>query len=1133
MPPRPVSRLPARPATENQTLTRLFQARSEWDRLAQLSTLLKETQIDLPDFFDSSIGTTICREPNTEKLAWRLAREISRRNNGKIPASLQPYLDRPDFEEEERAEEAESFRRELLEWLSEGQDEAAAHPRRELRLVWKIEAGFDPLETRVQIDLRVNSPKLKEGSRNFFQVRGLCNEAANRPELFTAEDQVLLRWLSDFLPLLLTDKNRVSSPFLNDNRSLLTWLTQWGTSARCHWEGGAPVEFSPLNARIVPQLHPRTDADNGRASGNGSGLDLNFEVVTAAGLREPLENAHLFLAAKSDHARPELELVCVRHCFYRLTERPPRSLMALGLKRGVGQVNVAAAGQLLPPLLRRYPHLQQQVKVHLRQVPSQIKFYFHLDEDDALQIRLVAAAREGNLKWEWSDDGWTKSQARHGDMTGGEEESYIHIAPPEIVVHDATASSTTTGQVTSSEPVPDVEIWDDVPADADTLKALDWLRGFESERGELCGRPDNSGWWVILQAVRIPAVLQHWKDRSTAWQYYANRRFQHLISGKRRRFPKLKIQSTGIDWFSVQAAWEDETLAMTEADWTRLHQSDEPYIKLANGTWMEREEATAMAEAVNALAEIGVQVGSGEQQIGAWQMSGAQQTAWKKLENLVDGESDSVVKQLRQAVADFKGLPEIPEPKGLCAELRPYQKTGLHFLAYASRFKLGALLADDMGLGKTVQALAWLQHLRETEGPLPSLVICPASVVFNWQREAAQFTPELKVLLLTAGEHRHTLRQEIPAHDLVVTNYALLRRDLAALQKFSFRAIILDEAQNIKNPESMVARAAKALKAGHKLALTGTPLENRLLDLWSIMEFVHPGYLPERGKFLEQYDRGASQPARALLSSRMRPVMLRRLKKQVAQDLPDRIEERLDCELTEGQRKFYLAELQRSRQSLSTLDLQAGQSRMHVLAALTRLRQICCHPSLAGGKKGLGSGKTAALFDVLEPLYAGGHKVLVFSQFVEMLKLLKAELEERQRPYFMLTGQTTNRGEVVQAFHDCKEPAVFLLSLKAAGTGLNLTSASYVVLYDPWWNPAVEAQAIDRTHRIGQDRTVIAYRLVTRGTVEEKIWKLQQSKAQLAQDVLGEEGFTGGLSKTDFDYLLEDTSEELEPTAEA
>jgi superfamily II DNA or RNA helicase len=1125
MPTRPVSHSSSRAGPESQTLTRLFQARSEWDRLAHLSTLLKETQIDLPDFFDSDIGATICREADSEKLAWRLAREIFRRNNGKIPSSLLPYLDRPDFEAQERAEEAESFRRELADWLGNGADDTPAHPRRELRIVWKIDAGFDPLEARVQIDLRVNSPKLKEGSRNFFQVRGLCNEAANRPELFNSDDQVLLRWLSDFLPILLTDKNRVASPFLNDNRSLLTWLTQWGSSGRCQWDDGQPVDFSPLSARIVPQLKPATDPNRGGAS--ASRLDLNFEVVTAAGLREPLENVRLFLAPKSDHPRPELELVCVKHCFYRLTERPPRSLMALALKQGISSLEVAAAGQVLPPLLRRYPHLQQQVKVHLRQMPAQVKFYFHLDEDDALQIRLKAQAREGRLSWEWADDGWSKAQSTHAEFAGGEQDDYIHLPPPEMVVHEKGAP--VEGTTNSAHGGNDVEIWDDVPADADTLDALSWLRGFELERGELCGRPDNSGWWLILQPQRIPQLLQHWKDRSPSWQYFANRRFQHLISGKRRRFPKLKIQSTGIDWFSVRAEWEDETLNLTDADWQRLHQSDDPYVKLSNGTWMEREEATAMAEAVTALAEIGVQVGAGEQQVGAWQMSGAQQAAWKKLETLVDGEGGLVVQQLRQAVSDFKGLPEIDPPKGLIAELRPYQQTGLHFLAYASRFRLGALLADDMGLGKTVQALAWLQYMREQDGNAPSLVICPASVVFNWNREAAQFTPSQKVLLLTAGEHRHSLRQEIPQHDLVVTNYALLRRDLAALQKFSFRAIILDEAQNIKNPESMVARAAKALKADHKLALTGTPLENRLLDLWSIMEFVHPGYLPDRNKFLEQYDRGATQPARALLSSRMRPVMLRRLKKQVAQDLPDRIEERIDCELTEGQRKFYLAELQRSRQALSTLDAPAGQSRMHVLAALTRLRQICCHPSLAGGKKGLGSGKTASLFELLEPLYAAGHKVLVFSQFVEMLKILKTELEARNRPYFMLTGQTTQRGEIVQAFHDCKEPAVFLLSLKAAGTGLNLTSASYVVLYDPWWNPAVEAQAIDRTHRIGQDRTVIAYRLVTQGTVEEKIWRLQQSKAQLAQDVLGEEGFTGSLSKTDFDYLLEDTSEELEP----
>ena len=321
-------------------------------------------------------------------------------------------------------------------------------------------------------------------------MRGLCNEAANRPELFTAEDQVLLRWLSDFLPLLLTDKNRSSSPFLHDNRSLLTWLTQWGQSGRCQWEDGQPIEFSPLSARIVPQLHPAPSSGNGR---NGSRLDLDFEVVTAAGLREPLANAQLFLAPNDDHARPELELICVKHCFYRLTERPPRSLMALAFRQGVGQVDASAAGQLLPPLLRRYPHLQQQVKMHLRQVPAQIKFYFQLDDEDALQIRLLASAREGSLLWEWLDDGWTKTQPQKIGTT--DQDAYIHIAAPEMVVREPGAPH---GDGTSSSgSAQDVEIWDDVPAETDTTAALAWLRSFEAERGELCGHPDNSGWWLM------------------------------------------------------------------------------------------------------------------------------------------------------------------------------------------------------------------------------------------------------------------------------------------------------------------------------------------------------------------------------------------------------------------------------------------------------------------------------------------------------------------------------------------------------------------------------------------------------------------------------------------------------------
>src|SRR5204863_502765 len=353
-------------------------------------------------------------------------------------------------------------------------------------------------------------------------------------------------------------------------------------------------------------------------------------------------------------------------------------------------------------------------------------------------------------------------------------------------------------------------------------------------------------------------------------------------------------------------------------------------------------------------------------------------------------------------------------------------------------------------------------------------------------------------------------------------------RDLEALQKFSFGVVILDEAQFIKNPAAQVTQSVKQMKASQRLALTGTPLENRLLDLWSITDFVQPGYLGNQDHFHDTYEPRAEENgdgttqriARRRLSAKLRPIMLRRLKQQVAKDLPDRIEERRDCDLGEEQRKLYLAELRRSREQVMQTVAEKGinKSKIHVLAALTRLRQICCHPKLIGNDAV--SGKTETLFELLDSLVAEGQKVLLFSQFVQMLQLLEQECRQRQIATHILTGQTKDRQEVVNAFQNDQNPSVFLLSLRAAGTGLNLTNASYVVLYDPWWNPAVEAQAIDRSHRIGQTQTVNAYRLISPGTVEEKIWELQQNKAQTIADVLGEEGFARSLSKTDLEYLF-------------
>src|ERR1019366_7577649 len=402
------------------------------------------------------------------------------------------------------------------------------------------------------------------------------------------------------------------------------------------------------------------------------------------------------------------------------------------------------------------------------------------------------------------------------------------------------------------------------------------------------------------------------------------------------------------------------------------------------------------------------------------------------------------------------------------------------------------------------------------------------SVLHNWRREAERFTPGLKVLVLESGAARHNLRKQIPQCDLIVTNYALLRRDLEELQKFDFRAAILDEAQFIKNPGAQVTQSVKQLKSEHRLALTGTPLENRLLDLWSIVDFIQPGYLGNQEHFTETYEpRGenaesAQRIARRRLSAKLRPLLLRRLKKHVAKDLPERIEQRRDCQLGDEQRKLYLAELRRSREQVMKTVAEKGlnKSKMHVLAALTRLRQICCHPKLVDSDTV--SGKTETLFELLEPLIAEGQKVLVFSQFVRMLQLLEEECRQRQIPTHILTGQTKDRQQAVATFQNDPNPAAFLLSLRAAGTGLNLTAASYVGLYDPWWNPAVEMQAIDRTHRIGQTSTVMAYRLLMKDSIEQKIRQLQRAKAALAEDVLGEEKFAHSLTLNDLRFLFAD-----------
>jgi SNF2 family DNA or RNA helicase len=462
--------------------------------------------------------------------------------------------------------------------------------------------------------------------------------------------------------------------------------------------------------------------------------------------------------------------------------------------------------------------------------------------------------------------------------------------------------------------------------------------------------------------------------------------------------------------------------------------------------------------------------------------------------------------------------------------LRPYQKQGVAWLQFLRENGFGGILADEMGLGKTLQALAFLRFTREQDpGGPPMLVICPTSLVFNWVAEAKRFTPSLKVLALH-GPERHDLFAQIPQHDVIITSYALIRRDSERYREQEFDSVVLDEAQHIKNRQTQNAQAVKSVRARHRLVLTGTPLENSVLDLWSIFDFLMPGYLGTAQDFRERYElpiaRDKASQAQVRLARRLRPFMLRRLKKEVAADLPAKLDQVSYCELTRDQRNVYQQIVEASRKQIleTTGEQGAAKSRLMVLTALLRLRQVCCDLrllNLEGAMPANSSGKLDLFGELVQEVIDGGHRVLVFSQFVSMLTLLKERLAQEEIDFCYLDGSTVDRGAVVQQFQTDPAIPVFLISLKAGGTGLNLTGADTVIHFDPWWNPAVEEQATDRAHRIGQTKIVTSYKLITRDTVEEKILTLQNRKREIIRATMGgEEEFLGSLTWEEIQELL-------------
>ncbi len=678
-------------------------------------------------------------------------------------------------------------------------------------------------------------------------------------------------------------------------------------------------------------------------------------------------------------------------------------------------------------------------------------------------------------------------------------------------------------------------------------------RDFNAERAALSRLqrsgftgPDSQGKMQLMgQNAVLNFFAREFPKLQREWDVTLDEQLENrTLKNIERVEPRFQITPSGVQWFDlgvVFAASGGETFSASDIQ--RLILSGQSHTRLKNGK-MAVIDTGAVEELQEVLLDCAPQQHAqgyriNGQQAGFLEATLQQHPSWKV-------QAPSAWRE-RAAKQSGEAKLECPPLGALETVLRPYQRQGVAWLRFLRENGFGGILADEMGLGKTLQALAFLNSLRSAECGVrssspsadvgfshsalrtPHLIVCPTSLVFNWLAEARKFTPELKVLALH-GPERHKLFEQISSSDLVVTSYALIRRDAEKYRELEFDTVVLDEAQHIKNRQTQNAQAVKAVKSQHRLVLTGTPLENSVLDLWSIFDFLMPGYLGSAKDFRERYElpivKEKNVEVQARLARRLRPFLLRRLKKDVAADLPAKLEQVSYCELTPDQRSVYQQVIEASRKEvLEAVGAQGlAKSRMVVLTALLRLRQVCCDLrllKLENVKPTSASGKLDLFAELLEEVIDGGHRVLVFSQFVGMLTLLKERLNAEGIEFCYLDGSTPDRGKVVERFQTNATIPVFLISLKAGGVGLNLTGADTVVHFDPWWNPAVEDQATDRAHRIGQTKVVTSYKLITRDTVEEKILTLQNRKREIiAATIGGEEEFAAALSWEEIQELL-------------
>lgn len=967
--------------------------------------------------------------------------------------------------------------------------------------------------------LLVSSRKLQRAPRQLHGIKQLADEARSGRRTLPDEENRLVQWLAqqslvyphDFTP----EKGRNDHcPIHVQNATL--WLTRWASHGLITWEDGTPLRFEPSPARLVLR------------AGDSDTLvwHVAFPAVGDTPAREvPVSHAVLLRDGSSSQFQDREAIEQQVNVLVR-DGAVARLVDTAGMPGAVLDAVVALGGLSAQRLRDTGAGARLSRKLGLGQgaddlavfhtVPVRPRVVIRLDEQRQVSLQVTAAAADGSVfqrlpSGEWAL--WPRADRVR------EEGPALDAMPAEAEPLPATPEA---------EPVAATAIA--VAPRAADIEPLDaWLNTIIPPGAD--STQDAHGGAVLSWKLTAPLyqdLLIRWGFRPRGVEYLGNKTLSEVITARRVPRFKLKVEASGMDWLSVSVQLEEEMQYLSAEEVSAaLARTQERLVQVGGGRYYEREDLEEYQNKLEVLAQMGLELGSDAQRVHAIQLV---DPAARKLLDEVQASAETLpdvaamLKRFAEMAVQFKGVPAVTFDKRLREILRPYQQAGAEFLVWACRGFGGALLADDMGLGKTLQTLAAIAALRPktAKDRLPSLVVCPASVAHNWQREAERFAPWLKTVVLERGVGRKNVLENAGGHDLIVVNYALARRDIATLRAQPWLCVVVDEAQAIKNPQSETAHAVKSLDARYRIALTGTPIENRLSDLWSIIDYAVPGYFGS----LKQFESGArtrgAQITSKLLRARLRPLLLRRMKAEVAPELPPRVEERLDCTLMPAQRKTYLAELKRTRMLLDALPGEKatqGPGRIRILAALTRLRQICCDPALIGLPED-GAGKLEVLVELLGPLLESGHKVLIFSQFVKMLERIRPRVKELDVPIFVLTGATTKRQALVEAFEAAPAPAVFLISLKAGGTGLNLISASHVVLFDPWWNPAVEAQAIDRTHRIGQDKTVVAFRLVAEGTIEERILELQARKQDLVKNVLEAEAFNRSLTREDLDFLL-------------